>query len=422
MLDDSFAELAARTDLPEFDIITIHGIWSWVSDENRRHIVDIIRRKLAVGGVVYLSYNCSQGWANSVPLRQLMFLHSRLATGKAEGIVAQINSAMGFTEKLIASGAQHFKNNPMAAKRLEVMKERPRQYVAHELFNADWQPMMFSEVAELIDNAKIAYVGPGKLLEYFDSINLTSQQQTLLNEIPDTVLKETVRDFCMDRSFRTDLYVKGPYLMSLDDRLMCLRGKRFILTTPLEGFSMTVQGALGEGKLKEEIYQPIINLLASANYTPKSVIEMERSLDSKEFPASTILESLLILTGAGRAALAQDDDVVSLVEPRTRALNRHLMDRAQYSESISTVASPVTGGGIMTNRIAMLFLRAVESGETTSGQWAMSTWAILARQGHRLLKDGKPMEKAEDNIEELNKQAKEFGERLLPVFRALKVV
>src|ERR1700693_2545593 len=33
LLDDSFAELAARPELPEFDIITLHGIWSWVSDE-----------------------------------------------------------------------------------------------------------------------------------------------------------------------------------------------------------------------------------------------------------------------------------------------------------------------------------------------------------------------------------------------------
>ncbi len=72
LLDESFAELAARTDLPEFDIIALHGIWSWISDENRQVIVDIVRRKLRVGGMLYLSYNCLPGLAPAMPLRHLM--------------------------------------------------------------------------------------------------------------------------------------------------------------------------------------------------------------------------------------------------------------------------------------------------------------------------------------------------------------
>jgi len=43
--------------LPDFDYIGLHGIWSWISDENRQVIVDFIRKKLKVGGVLYISYN-----------------------------------------------------------------------------------------------------------------------------------------------------------------------------------------------------------------------------------------------------------------------------------------------------------------------------------------------------------------------------
>jgi predicted nicotinamide N-methyase len=32
-LNDSFAELSARSDLPEFDVIALHGIWTWISEE-----------------------------------------------------------------------------------------------------------------------------------------------------------------------------------------------------------------------------------------------------------------------------------------------------------------------------------------------------------------------------------------------------
>ena len=55
--DDAFADFAQRSDLPDFDYIGVHGIWSWISDDNRSVMVDFIKRKLKVGGVLYISYN-----------------------------------------------------------------------------------------------------------------------------------------------------------------------------------------------------------------------------------------------------------------------------------------------------------------------------------------------------------------------------
>ena len=63
LYDESFAEFCARPDLPDFDLIALHGVWSWVSDDNRALIVDFLRRKLAVGGVVYVSYNVQPGFS-----------------------------------------------------------------------------------------------------------------------------------------------------------------------------------------------------------------------------------------------------------------------------------------------------------------------------------------------------------------------
>ena len=50
IFDQSFSEFCGREDLPDFDFIGLHGIWSWVSNENREIITDFIRRKLKVGG------------------------------------------------------------------------------------------------------------------------------------------------------------------------------------------------------------------------------------------------------------------------------------------------------------------------------------------------------------------------------------
>src|ERR1700761_572213 len=73
--DESFAEFCARTDLPDFDFIGLHGVWSWISDANRAVIVDFLRRKLKVGGVAYLGYNVQPGHASTVPLREILCGH-----------------------------------------------------------------------------------------------------------------------------------------------------------------------------------------------------------------------------------------------------------------------------------------------------------------------------------------------------------
>lgn len=49
-------------------------------------------------------------------------------------------------------------------------------------------------------------------------------------------------------------------------------------------------------------------------------------------------------------------------------------------------------------------------------------WAALLAQGLRLLKDGKPMDAAQDNLDELKVQATEFVNKRLPVLRRLGVV
>jgi len=95
-LEKSFAELGGE-ELPDFDYIALHGVYSWVSDENRRAIVDFIRRKLKPGGVVYISYNCLPGWSQVAPLRELMVQY---AARQAGTLPQRVKSALAFAQEL----------------------------------------------------------------------------------------------------------------------------------------------------------------------------------------------------------------------------------------------------------------------------------------------------------------------------------
>ncbi|EHQ53686.1 methyltransferase type 11 [Ectothiorhodospira sp. PHS-1] len=131
--DESFVQFCARDDLPDFDYIGLHGIWSWISDENRTVIVDFLRRKLRVGGVLYISYNTQPGWAAMVPMRDLLIEHAEVLGADGAGIVSRIDSALAFADQLLAANPAFVRANPQIAERINRIKEQNRHYLAHEV-------------------------------------------------------------------------------------------------------------------------------------------------------------------------------------------------------------------------------------------------------------------------------------------------
>src|SRR5579859_824175 len=174
-LDDSFAELAARPDLPKFDYIAAHGIWSWISNESRAQITEILRDYLTVGGIAYLSYNTLPGWSTALPLRHLLTLHAETAGGGLHGMEGRIDGALAFAKKLVDSNAAYFDAHPEIVKRLEKMQAMDRHYLAHEYFNRHWDPMPFSDMVEWLSPAKLGFIGSARPLDQINSISLSSE-------------------------------------------------------------------------------------------------------------------------------------------------------------------------------------------------------------------------------------------------------
>ena len=209
LLDDSFGELASRNDLPDFDIIALHGVWTWVSHENHKYIVDIIRRKLRIGGIVYLSYNCYPGWADTVPLRHMMQMYVELATSKNSDMITSVGEALGFAQRIADSGAGFFRANPLASQRLSALAKRNRVYLTHEFFGRNWEIMNFSDVVKLLFDAKVSFAGSADLIDYVEQFNLSEQGRRLLTEIKNPILRETIRDLLINQMFRRDIFIKG---------------------------------------------------------------------------------------------------------------------------------------------------------------------------------------------------------------------
>ena len=238
LTDESFADFCTRDDLPDFDSIGLHGIWSWINDENRAVIVDFIKRKLKVGGVLYISYNTQPGWAAMAPMRDLLTEHSDVMGVPGVGIAARIEGALAFADKLMATNAAYFRSNPGVAERLARMKKQDRSYLAHEYFNRDWLPMPFSKMAQWLEPAKINFACSADYLSHLNAINFTPEQATLINEIPDRMFKETVRDFIVNQPFRKDYWVKGVRTLSALEQARAYRAQKIMLAVDRASVSL----------------------------------------------------------------------------------------------------------------------------------------------------------------------------------------
>ncbi len=420
LFDDAFADFARRDDIPDFDYIALHGIWSWISDENRAVIVDFVKRKLKVGGILYISYNTMPGWGAFAPLRHLMTEHAATMGSAGGGIVNRINGALEFAEKLMALNPLYSRANPQVAERLKKMKEHNRHYLAHEYFNRDWHPMHFATMAGWLEDAKLQYLCSANYLDHIDALNLTEEQQRFLRETHDPLFRETVRDFIVNQQFRKDYWVKGGWKPDTSEQSAAVRSLRVVLTTPRADVSLKVTGSLGEASMNEAVYAPILDLIGDQRI--RTLGEIEEGVRESGINFSQVIQAALLLTGAGHLAAAQDDEAIARARKKSEKLNIYLCKKARGSNDINYLASPVTGGGVQVNRFQQLFLLAIAEGRKQPDEWGESAWQTISAQGQKLLKDGKPLETAEDNLAELNRQAGEFAAKNLPIMKALQIV
>jgi hypothetical protein len=420
LTDEAFADLCNRSDLPDFDSIGLHGIWSWISDENRALIVDFIRRKLKVGGALYISYNTLPGWATFAPMRHLMTEHASVMGSAGKGVVSRVDDALVFAQKLLDTNPLFARVNPAVADRLKKVSEQNRHYLAHEYFNKDWHPMHFATMSEWLTPAKISFACSAHYLDHIDAVNLTAEQQALLKEIPDPTFKESVRDFMVNQQFRRDYWIKGARRLSAIEQAELIKKHRLIFTSAREEVSLKITGALGEANLSESIYAPVLDLMS--DHKIRSIADIADHVKKKDLSFPQVVQVAMVLIGSGHIALVQTDEQMHKAKYSTLKLNLALVDKARFSTDITFLASPITGGGFAVNRFQQLFLLAMQEGKKNPEEWAQATWTVLASQNQRLLKDGKPIETADGNLEELTRQAKDFANKRMPILKALHVL
>ncbi|GAA5236838.1 methyltransferase domain-containing protein [Verticiella sediminum] len=410
--EHSFQEFIDVPGLPQFDMICLHGIYSWVDAVNRTAIAEFLRRKLKPGGVAYVSYNTQPGWAAAAPLRHLIHLHASQASGSTPN---RLQGALAFARGIADAKGIYFRANPAAAQRLDRIQTEDPNYVAHEYLNGCWQPFAFSEVESDMGEAKLEFAASATLLDHVDVINLSPEQQQLMGGIANTTLRETTRDLLVGQAFRRDLYVKG----RIDIPEVVAQGQwartRIVLLCRAADVPRKVQAPLGEATLHEDIYGPLLAQLESG---PRAIRELLGVREIAEHGWLKLRQAIQILLGLGHVDICVEGAAGANRAERVRAFNRAVLARAPYSAELRVLASPLTGGAVGVDRLHQLFLYA-DSQRTEPATFAIK--ALLA-QNQRLLRDGKLLEDDAEHTAEMERRHRDFRELRLPVLQRLGVV
>lgn len=412
IFDDSFEEFARRDDLEQFDIIALHGIWSWVSTEARAAIADIVRTKLRPGGILYVSYNCKPGWSPIEPLRHLLNLHSTKAV--AGGLLARVEESLRFAQRLVDTNVGYFAQYPAIGSMVESIGKLDRNYVSHEYFNRNWLPESFSEVSALLAEAKVDFAASASLVDNIPGLGVPPHCEELLASIPDLALYETTRDYLVNRQFRRDIYVKGKRQMSAAEIADELDKYSFLTLVDAKDLSLSLSTAAGAATLRAEIYNPVWEALSKAKGAVVAFSTLRDAVAEHGINRMQLAEALFVLTGRGDVApvtqsVTPDTDIIASI-----ALNRELCRRSKYSDGANCLAAPRIGAAVTVTRVQQLVLHALWEGVEDV---EAAVWGWLSAQGERLISNGAVLETPEENMAEIRKIHDEVTNKLLPLLR-----
>lgn len=360
--EESFRDLASHLrafpggvpDEERFDIVVLHGIYGWVSDENRQALVEILHHWVRPGGLVFISYNCRAGWAPLVPLQRLLVRHAAQSSRRGN---SRIEEALTLLGRLRDGGATFFATNPIAGRHLRDLERQHRGYLSHEYLNEHWEIFDHIDIASALSSARLNFIGSATIPYNIDEICIPIHLRDIISDIYDTGLAEMARDIATGRVFRRDLFMRGPQRLSPEICLELLRTYRFTLRRPISETQLVFPVPLGELHGDPAIGEPVIAALAGG--TP-CFADLEADPKLAGTSPAAILRCLSLLVSSGQADIVSSHSHAAMGP--CRRLNQETTFRALRGEDRTFVAAPLIGGALRLSPLEHQVLASLYNG------------------------------------------------------------
>jgi SAM-dependent methyltransferase len=419
LLENSFDMLAAgAVELPKFDFITLHGIYTWVTVENRRHIVDFISRYLKPGGIVYVSYNALPGWTVTLPLQRLLVEYGDAFPNRSD---VQVGNAAEFVQKLIDANVGYFTSGGGNLQvRLEGLKKHNRNYLVHEYMHKHWQPMYHADVARDLADAKLEFIGSSDLAFAYPKLYLTDEKSALIATFPDPAMQETLKDYCLNTNFRKDVFVRGARKLNPLLRKELLGSYGLALAVSRDAVQLKIKTVFGEVNAKPEMAIPLCDALARG---PQTLAQLA-ALPAFAGGGLEDVAQLAALFVTSRQAVLYDAGYASQSNDAAKRMNVAIAAGARYGDEIQSLCSGLAGTAVGAPYVPRLvyWLIVANGVDSDAKSLAEAGWQIMRAQGRHMMKDGVLLNDNAGNLAELQSHVERVLREDLPIWRNLTML
>lgn len=325
--------------LGTFDYIIAHGFYSWISDEMKDKLLDIISNHLADNGIAYVSYNTYPGWHTMEEVRQLMLFANRghdelthkekVLRGKTVGslVGAQILNYDNLKER-----------NSKFLGALRSVMQKDDYYVGHDHLEPHNDPCYFYQFNDHLKAHNLTYVCDADLtlsmVRTYDESIADKLEKLPPNSQAD---QEQYLDFMLDTTFRKSIICKADAAKNIS---YDVANPDKVNTVPVRTI---VNSFVFQILFDEEALEMFENDLVRDTF--KALI--------KDGGTFNMIEALAILKAAHDAANASEEDLEPAVCSLYKAIVEHMVrggirfyktfpDKQEYMEGLSYVPARFT--------------------------------------------------------------------------------
>jgi SAM-dependent methyltransferase len=344
---------AGQLELPNFDYIVAHGVYSWVGPQVRTDMRSFIDSRLKPGGLVYVSYYAMPGRAADLPFQRLVRAIGETCKGDS---TQRAEAALKIIDPLLGLKAPALVASPMLSRLKREEYRVDASYLSHEYMGQHWDPLFVTEVRRDMATIGLKPVGSATLVENHDSFVLGKAGQEALTAITDEDVRELARDFLIDQFFRLDVFSRGGDQLDENEQRRLLLAGAFTLTCPASKVDYTLHTAAGQLTFDNAAARAIVAALAAGPCTLGEIAQ-QRSVSVKDAIANAMV----------LCASNQIRPVEAMRTPVAK-MNTALSRRLGGPEEIPYLALPC-GTAIGINDKIRLLLRGQRGDDEEFGAW-----------------------------------------------------
>ena len=187
-------------EVSSYDYVLCHGLYSWVSSDLQRVILERGVTALAAQGVFYVSYNTLPGWRQRGVIRDILQVGA--SVHDTIGGDSERDSAMLFA-RLIRDNSQGVSGYVQEA--LKNLEDSHPSYVEQEFLGAWNEPVLFTDFMNQAHSFGLQYLSESRVV-MMSTDDLSKDVQDLLHRFEgDRIRKEQILDIVRNRTFRETL-------------------------------------------------------------------------------------------------------------------------------------------------------------------------------------------------------------------------